>query len=120
GVQKVMLAGIWLFMIALVPLCYACDDLFVLQMALTFCVCFVIGPIHGWMLHQFDVHVRCRGIFISSAIATSFFGGSTVPICLMIFEKSNSLIVCCIYPLIVALGALGSLTFYRKPQEVLA
>lgn len=120
GVQKTMNAGIWLFLIALVPLCYYCDNLFVLQMALTFCVSFVIGPIHGWMLQQFDVQKRCRGIFISSAIATSIFGGSTVPICLLIYEKTDSLIWCCTYPLAIAFAALVCLNFYRKPREVMS
>lgn len=120
GIEKVMLTGIWLFAIAIIPSCYLCKNLFILQIILTACACLVIGPIHSWMLHQFEVKTRCRGIFISSAIATSIFGGSTVPICLLIFEKSHSLVICCIYPLAIALGAFGCLIFYQKPKEVLA
>lgn len=120
GIQKVMLMGICLFSIAIVPLCFLCRNLLVLQMILTSCATLVIGPIHSWMLHQFEVRARCRGIFISSAIATSIFGGSTVPICLMIFERSHSLVVCGIYPLVIALGSFGCLIFYKKTKEVLA
>lgn len=118
GIEKVMLTGIKLFSIAIIPLCYLCDNLLVLQMTLTACASLVIGPIHSWMLHQFEVKNRCRGIFISSAIATSIFGGSTVPICLMIFEKFHSLMICCVYPLVISLGSFACLTFYRKTKEV--
>ncbi len=120
SIQKVMLVGIWLFFIAVVPLCRLCKNLLILQMILTACACLVIGPIHSWMLHQFEAQNRCRGIFVSSAIATSVFGGSTVPICLMIFEKSHSLVMCSIYPLTIALGSFVCLTFYKKTREVLA
>lgn len=109
GVQKVMLIGILLFSIAIVPLCYFCHHLFVLQMALTSCACLVIGPIHSWMLQQFEIAQRCRGIFISSALAISIFMGSTVPICLTIFEISHSLIMSSIYPLMIALASFGCL-----------
>lgn len=114
GIEKVMMAGIWLFAIAIIPSCYLCENLFVLQIILTACACLVIGPIHSWMLHQFEVKSRCRGIFMSSAIAMSIFGGSTVPICLLILDKSHSLLICCIYPLTIALGALSCLIFYRR------
>ncbi len=56
------------------PFIYLCENLLSLQMILTACACLVIGPIHSWMLNQFEVQNRCRGIFISSAIATSVFG----------------------------------------------
>lgn len=118
GVEYTMLMGIKLFSIAIIPLCYLCDNLLVLQMALTACACIVIAPIHSWILHQFEVQNRCRGIFISSAIATSIFGGSTVPICLMIFEKFHSSIICCIYPLAISICSFACLTFYRKTKEV--
>ena len=120
GIEKTMLTGIWLFAIAIIPSCYLYENLFSLQITLTACACLVIGPIHSWMLHQFEVKNRCRGIFISSAIATSIFGGSTVPICLMIFEKSHSLVICCLYPLSIALCAFGCLIFDQKTKEVLA
>jgi hypothetical protein len=89
-------------------------------MVLTPIACLVIGPIHSWMLNQFNVQHRCRGIFISSALATSIFGGSTVPICLMIFEKFNSLMICSFYPLLIALISFGSLVSMRQPKEVIA
>lgn len=116
GIQKVMLAGICLFSIAILPLCYFCKDLLFLQMSLTFSACLVIGPIHSWMLHQFEVQNRCRGIFVSSAIAMSIFGGSTVPICLLIFERSSSLMVCSLYPL--AIGSMSCLMFYKKTKVI--
>jgi hypothetical protein len=93
--------------------------LFMLQMILTPCACLVIGPIHSWMLHQFNISQRCRGIFISSAIATSIFGGSTVPICLLIFEKSHSLVMCSFYPLIIAVSTFGCLICMRQEKKVL-
>lgn len=109
GVQKIMLMGILLFSIFIVPLCYFCSQLFVLQIILTAFACLAIGPIHGWMLQQFEVSHRCRGIFISSALATALFLGSTVPICLMLLEAYDSLVICSIYPLMVALVSFGCL-----------
>lgn len=114
GMQKIMLLGIFIFSIAVIPLCFLCKDLLVLQMILTPCACLVIGPIHSWILDQFDVQNRCRGIFISSAIATSIFGGSTVPICLMIFEWTHSLVMCSIYPLVIAVCTLGYLICFNQ------
>ncbi len=70
------------------------------------------------MLQQFKPEERCRGVFFSTAIATSLFGGSTVPICLILFEQSQSLIVCALYPLSIAAA-----TFYilqkRNHGEIL-
>ncbi|MBS0606090.1 MAG: MFS transporter [Verrucomicrobia bacterium] len=109
SIRKVMLTGICAFSIAVLPLCSICSDLWVLQFPLTLCACLAIGPIHSCMLNQFEVQNRCRGIFVSSAIATSVFGGSTVPICLIILEKTGSLAMCAIYPFMIALGALACL-----------
>lgn len=114
GIQKNMLGGLWLFSLAIIPACYLCNSLFILQILLTIFACLVIGPIHGWMLNQFQAQNRCRGIFISSAIATSIFGGSTVPICLMLFEESDSLVICCLYPLSISLGSLVCLLLQKK------
>ncbi|MDN3508798.1 MAG: MFS transporter [Candidatus Neptunochlamydia sp.] len=119
GMQKTILTGICLFSIVIIPLTFLCRNLLVLQMVLTACACLVIGPIHSWMLHQFSVSQRCRGIFISSAIATSVFGGSTVPICLMIFEKSHSLVMCSLYPLIITISTLGCLICMRQSKRAL-
>jgi MFS transporter, MHS family, proline/betaine transporter len=105
GVQKVMKWGLGLFCAGVVPRSYLSNHLFLLQCALTLPACFIIGPIHSWLLHQFEVKNRCRGILMSSAIATSIFGGSTVPICLMIFEFSQSLAICSLYPLLIGLIA---------------
>jgi MHS family proline/betaine transporter-like MFS transporter len=120
GMQKTILMGIGLFSIAIIPSTALCKNLFVLQMILTTCACLVIGPIHSWMLHQFKISQRCRGIFISSAIATSIFGGSTVPICLLIFEKSHSLVMCSFYPLILAVSTFGCLICMRQQTKVSA
>lgn len=120
GQEQTMLMGIKSFSIIIFPLCYLCENLLILQMVLTACASLVIGPIHSWMLHQFEAKNRCRGIFISSAIATSIFGGSTVPICLMIFEKFHSPFACCIYPLVVAMGSFVCLKHNRKTHEALA
>ena len=87
GMTKVISIGAGLLTVSIIPLCYFCRNLLTLQLILTVFACLVIGPIHGWMLHQFEVQERCRGIFISSAIAMSVFGGSTVPICLIIFGR---------------------------------
>lgn len=120
GVRKTIVTGILFFAAAVFPLTYLCPDLFLLQMALTPFACLVIGPIHGWMLHQFPPSHRCRGIFVSSAIATSLFGGSTVPVCLLIFEYSHSLSMCSLYPLTIALCAWGNLIYWGEPKKVLA
>lgn len=117
GVQKMMLLGLFLFSLSIIPLCYFCKNLLVLQIFLSMTACLVIGPIHSWMLHQFEVKNRCRGIFISSAIATSLFGGSTVPICLTIMEHSQSLVWCGLYPLMLGLSACSCLILFRKSKR---
>lgn len=103
GARKVMAIGCALFALAIIPLSYFPNSI---QAVLTLFASLVIGPIHSWLLRQFAVQERCRGIFISSAVATALFGGSTVLICLMLFEKSQSLLVCCLYPLLIAFCAL--------------
>lgn len=105
GIQNSMLLGIGLFCILILPLSFFAESLLLLQLVLTACACLVIGPLHSWSLQQFAPQNRCRGIFLSSAIATSIFGGSTVPICLMIFEYSHSLAACSLYPFAIGLGA---------------
>lgn len=118
GDQKVMATGMALFSALVVPLCHLCAALFILQLALTICASLVIGPIHSWMLHQFEVKNRCRGIFISSAIATALFGGSAVPTCLMIFERSHSLALSSLYPLAISLGSWLCFAIHKKRVEV--
>lgn len=107
GMQKTLLAGLCLFSIAILPAVAFGGDLFMIQMILTPCACLVIGPIHSWALSQFTPAERCRGIFMSSAVAMSIFGGSTVPLCMMLFESFGSLAISGIYPLAFALASLG-------------
>ncbi len=112
GVAKMIGIGAFLLALSTALLCLYCTDLLLTQIVLTVFACMVIGPIHGWTLRQFEVQERCRGIFISSAIAMALFGGSTVPICLLIFEKTHSLALCGIYP-----ASMSFLTFlYLKGQ----
>lgn len=103
GISKVIRLGAALIALATVPACYFFHQMLPLQITLTLLACLIIGPIHSWALQQFEPQERCRGIFISAAVATSFFGGSTVPICLMIFENSGSLPLCALYPAALAL-----------------
>jgi MFS transporter, MHS family, proline/betaine transporter len=117
GIQRMILIGLCLFSLAIFPLCHLCTHLQTLQIALTICASFVIGPIHAWMLRQFEVKNRCRGIFVSSALATVIFGGTTTPICLMLFEKFHSLAVCAIYPLIIALSTLIYLLLHTRTSD---
>lgn len=119
GLEKVMLLGISSFAILIVPLCYFCKNLALMQIILTILASLTIGPIHGWMVSQFDVKERCRGIFISSAIATSIFGGSTVPLCMLIYENSASVAMCALYPLLIGLSAWGCLVRLKQKQKVL-
>lgn len=107
GIQKIMLIGICLFVLMIFPLAFFCRDLLLWQLLITPCACLVIGPIHSFALRQFSVEQRCRGIFISSAIATSIFWGSTVPILLLLYEQTQSLALCSLYPVALALCALG-------------
>lgn len=113
GLQRAILIGLGLFSVVVIPLTLMSEQLLLLQMVLTPCACLVIGPIHTWMLHQFAISQRCRGIFVSSAIAISLFLGSTVPICLLIFEQWHSLSLCGLYPLAVALISFVFLTRQR-------
>ena len=98
SVKKTIMFGAALLSFTILPLSYFCHHLLTLQVTLTIFACLAIGPIHSWLLDQFPSHGRCRGIFISSAIATSLFSGSTVPICLGLFEVTQSLAVCSLYP----------------------
>lgn len=116
GIEKTLILGSFLFCLS-IPICFLFKNLLVIQLILTSCVCLVIGPIHAWMLAQFQVQHRCRGIFISSGIATSIFGGSTIPICLMIYEKFHAIGICACYPLLLALGSLLCLR-QEKGKEV--
>lgn len=99
GLQKVMRWGALLFSVTILPLSYFSKDLLFVQGVLTLFVSLFIGPIHSFILLQFPIKARCRGIFISSSIATAIFGGSTPTICLFIFEKYHSLLICSLYPL---------------------
>lgn len=118
GIQKTMITGLCLFSLVLLPVSYYSHSLIAIQMVLTPCACLVIGPIHSWALNQFEISRRCRGIFMSSAIAMSIFGGSTVPICLMLFETSGSLFICCLYPFAIALASLVCLLKAGKEEKV--
>lgn len=118
GLAKVMQAGVVLFLSLILPLLFSCDNLLILQIVLTAFISMVIGPIHGWAVEQFEPKNRCRGIFISYAIATSLFGGSTVPICLLIFEKTASVTLCGVYPLMIAIGSFFCLLLNRETKEV--
>ncbi len=109
GLQRLMSWGVLLFSIAVVPLCYFCRDLLALQLSLTGLACLAIAPIHGWMMQQFNADKRCRGIFISSALAVSLFNGSTVPLCLLLYEQFNSLAICACFPLAIGLGCFTAL-----------
>lgn len=115
GIEKTLTLGSFLFCLS-IPICFLSKNLIVIQLILTSCVCLLIGPIHAWMLTQFKVQHRCRGIFISSGIATSIFGGSTIPICLTIYEKFHSIGICSFYPLLLALGSLLCLR-QKKDKE---
>lgn len=111
GIQNVMALGACLLALLFLPLSYWSYNFFALQSILTVCACLLIGPIHSWMLNQFTVKERCRGIFISSAIAISLFGGSTVPLCLLLFETFHSLAICSLYPLALSVSCF---VFLRK------
>jgi len=115
GVQKIIKIGAGALAFLILPACYFCSTLFTLQLFLTAFACLVIGPIHSWMLHEFEVQHRCKGIFISSAIAVAVFGASTVPICLMLLERFHSLVICSIYPMLIA--AIAFFYFIFKPQR---
>lgn len=106
GVVRMMAVGAGSLAIGILPLSYFLHNLQLLQLILTVLACLIIGPVHSWTIRQFPAHERCRGVFISSAIAMSLFGGSTVPFCLLLLEKFDSLTICCIYP-----AAMSALTF---------
>lgn len=103
GVTRMIAIGAGALAASILPLSYLLNDFQLLQMILTVLACLIIGPIHSWTLSQFPAHERCRGVFISAAIAMSLFGGSTVPICLLLFERFHSLPICCIYPALMSL-----------------
>lgn len=105
GARKVIESGTILLSVILLPASYFIKQEQTLQLVLTLIACLIIGPIHSWILDQFQVHERCRGIFISSGIAMSIFGGSTVPICIFIYEQTHSLMLCAVYPLLLCLLA---------------
>lgn len=105
GLHKMVLAGLTLFGITVIPLVTFFQQLLPIQLALTACACLVIGPVHSWLLALFPPATRCRGVFFSYALSASLFAGSTVPICLVLFERSGSLLICALYPTLVAFSA---------------
>jgi len=98
GAARLIAFGSILVGASILPLCSLCHDLLTLQVLLTMLACLIIGPVHSWTLQQFAVQERCRGIFMSSAIAMLLFCGSTVPVCLLLFETFHSLAICGLYP----------------------
>lgn len=114
GIKKVMTIGAGLLTLSMIPLFYFFQNLLLKQMILTIFASLCIGPIHTWLNLQFEVQERCRGIFVASAIAYSLFGGSTIPICLLIFEKFHSLLICSLFPLAIALGSFSYLLFSKS------
>jgi MFS transporter, MHS family, proline/betaine transporter len=114
-IRKTLWLGICLFSLLLIPVCYLFQNLFLMQTLLIPFACLAIGPVHSWVLYHFSALHRFRGVFISSAIATSIFAASTVPICLFVFEKTQSLVACCFYPLFIALITFG---FLVRAQQV--
>lgn len=113
GLNRVLMSGILLFSLAVTPICFFKMDLWVRQIILTSFASLIIGPIHSFMMNQFEPKERCRGLFIGSAIAMSLFGGSTVPICLLLFFKFNSLAAASLYPM-----AIGTASFIYLYQEI--
>ena len=113
GLEKLILAGLILFGFALIPLLAFVKQLLPIQLALTAFACLVIGPVHSWLLKLFPAETRCRGVFFSYALSASLFAGSTVPICLALFEGSGSLLICALYPTLVAFSALIWLLCYH-------
>lgn len=120
GMEKIMGWGLCLFSILSIPLCSFCQSLWAIQLILLSAACLVIGPIHSWVIAQFKTEHRCRGVFLSSAIAMSLFGGSTVPICLLLYEKSQTLVPCSIYVTFISLMAFGAFLFLRQANTKLA
>lgn len=106
SIKAIMLTGACLFSIVIMPLAFWCSNLLVFQLILTLCASLVIGPLHSWMIQQFEANQRCRGVFMGSGISTALWSGSTVPLCLLIHEQANSVIICCLFPLIFAIVAV--------------
>jgi MHS family proline/betaine transporter-like MFS transporter len=114
GLERIMAWGLGLFALAIIPLTYVGVSVFALQLGLTAFASMVIGPIHSWMLTSFHEGERCRGIFLASAISISLFNGSTVPLCLYLYEVSGSMVFCSLYPLGIAVAAIFSLATLRN------
>lgn len=102
GVNQVLMSGILLFSLSVIPVCFFEMELWVRQTILTASASLIIGPIHSFMINQFSPKERCRGLFIGSAIAMSLFGGSTVPICLLLIFKFKSLAAASLYPMAIS------------------
>ncbi len=114
GVVRMIASGALLLAATILPLAAYCSSFQVVQMVMTVLACLVIGPIHSWTIRQFPPHERCRGVFISTAFAMSVFGGSTVPICLVLFERFQSLPICCIYPAVMSALTFGYLILVKE------
>jgi MHS family proline/betaine transporter-like MFS transporter len=95
GIKKTMVLGLFLggltFLMAGMTLPGV--SFFMIKIFCTIGVSIYIGPIHAWILQQTDPQSRCRVISLSIALAAMFFSNSTVPVCLFVYEKSQSLLV---------------------------
>jgi len=118
GIRPTITAGLVLFGLAVVPLTAFSPQLLPIQLILTACACLVIGPIHAWILEQFSVQTRCRGIFLSYAVSASLFAGTTVPLCLTLFDLSHSLALCALYPASIAFSAVIWGVCYHRMRYV--
>lgn len=110
GVTRSIQAGVGLFSLATPLLMLFAVDLLTAQLTLTACACLAIAPVHSWMVAQFPVETRCRAIFLAYALSAALFAGSTVPIVLVLFDATKSLLITALYPAVIGMSTWGTLT----------
>lgn len=118
GLIKTMRGGALIFAVTLPLISLVVEQLLTMQLLLTSSIGLFIGPIHGWLLDLFPPETRCRGLFISTALSMALLLGSTVPLCLFIFEWTGSLLFCGFYPMAFSLASAGVLNWSKERAAI--
>jgi MFS family permease len=110
SLEKTMTLGLICIILSIFPvMILAKSQPIPAMIIITIFACIFIGPLNAWMAKQFAPEIRCRGVMISSAIKKLLSSHITTPLCLIIYESSGSLVLCGLYPFIMAILALAAL-----------
>ena len=110
SIEKTMTLGLLCIILFIFPIMVLAKSQPISAMIIiTIFACIFVGPLNAWMTKQFTPEIRCRGVMISSAIKKLLSSHITTPLCLIIYENSSSLVLCGLYPFLMAILALAAM-----------